>query len=353
MFPLEKIEFKEEELGIRPDWEKIFKRKAPLYLEIGIGNGEFIVWLAERNPEADFIGVEVSREYFKKAVNRALKSGVNNLRLICMEGAKAISKLFSPSSLSGLYLNFPDPWAKKKQKERRLVNPAFAWLLADRLVQQGFFLMVTDYEEYACEVIEIFSRCPAYEPLWETPLRHELPGYYHTKYARKWLSMGLTLFYIGFKKVKEVELPEWVCKFYPIVNLKKEEPLPLNILKLNQKVEFKELAKIFSKEIIWRKDEELIKVLDVYFKEDGVLIDTLVVEGHLKQRFFISIAPYKDGLIISIHDSDHPDPTDGVHKALVLITFKLQKKFPESEVIQSTCKIKAWAHVRKNLELSE
>ncbi|WP_084222203.1 tRNA (guanosine(46)-N7)-methyltransferase TrmB [Thermodesulfobacterium hydrogeniphilum] len=343
-----KTVLKENELGIKPDWDKIFGRKGPLYLEIGIGNGEFIVWLAQNKPEANFIGVEVSREYFRKAVNRAINAKLANLRLICIEGAKALSKLFDSETLAGLYLNFPDPWAKKSQKERRLVNPAFIWLLGDRLVLEGFFIMVTDYEPYAKEVLEHFLKCPVFEPLWDTPLKMNLTEYYHTKYARKWLSMGLSLFYIGFKKVKRVELPEWISKFYPLIKLKKEEPLPLNILKLGKSVTLKEFLKFFSKDVIWKKGEELIKILDIYFKEDGILLDTLVVEGLLKQRFFISINPYdKDGVIISIHDSDHPDPTDGVHKALVLITLKIQEKFPQAKLIQSNCKIKAFREIKK------
>ncbi len=342
------IALKEEQLGIKPDWESIFGRSAPLYLEIGIGNGEFIVWLAKNNPDSNFVGIEVSREYFKKAINRAIASGVTNLRLIRIEGAKALSKLFDSESLSGLYLNFPDPWARKGRQERRLVNSGFVWLLADRLVLNGFFLMVTDYKPYAEEVLQFFSECPAFTLLWKEPMKQELPGYYKTKYARKWLSMGLPIFYIGFKKIKRVELPEWVCKLYPLIKLDKEGSLPLNILKVKEKIDVKQLKKAFSKEILWKKEKELIKILDIYFKEDAMLLDTLVVEGYLRQRFFVVINFYdKDKIIIKIHDSESPDLTDGVQRALVLITLKLKEIFSEAELVQSSCKAKIFKEVKK------
>ena len=186
---LDGIILRPQALPVRPDWAKIFGRQAPLLLEIGVGNGEFLVWLAQNNPEANCVGVEIDRDYLEKARNRVRAANLANVRLIPMEGSKALSRLFAPDSLSALYLNFPDPWHKKRHQERRLVNEAFAWLLASRLKIGGQFLMVTDYEPYAQEVVEAFKSCPAYEPLWETPMRTELPSYYQTKYARKWLPL--------------------------------------------------------------------------------------------------------------------------------------------------------------------
>lgn len=87
-------------LPIRPQWERIFGRSAPLGLEIGIGNGEFLVWLAHHHPEVNFIGVEIARNYLLKARNRVRSAGLTNVRLILMEGSKALSRLFAPETLS-------------------------------------------------------------------------------------------------------------------------------------------------------------------------------------------------------------------------------------------------------------
>ncbi len=338
---MKEIVLKEEKIEIKPDWEEVFKRKADLFLEIGIGNGEFLVWLAKKYPQSNFIGVEVAKKYLKKAINRVANEGLQNVRLMHIEASKFLSKFLKRESLSGIYVNFPDPWIKKKHKKRRLISLPFVWLVADRLNLEGFFLMVTDCEEYADEVVELFSQCPAFLPLWDTPVKRELPDYYLTKYARKWLSCGLPIFYIGFKKCKRVEIPEWVYKFYPLAKISKEEKLPENIVEVEEKIDFFELAKKISKGIVWKEENEVIKVLDVYSKEDGILIDTLVVEGTFKQRFFIAIKPYhQKGLIISIHDSEKPDITEGVHKAVVVMTLEIKKIFRKFCLIKSTCKKK-------------
>jgi len=350
---LKEIVLKEEDLKIRPDWGSIFKRKAPIFLEIGIGNGEFITWLAQNNPESNFIGIEYSKKYFKKAANRILRNKLRNVRLICIEGSKFLSKFLDSESLSGVYINFPDPWVKKKHKKRRLISKPFVWLLAERLILNGFFLMVTDYEEYAKEVIELFLKCPAFLPLWDSPIKDFLPNYYYTKYARKWLSQGLSLFYVGFKKIKRVEIPEWVYKFYPLAKLSKEEFLPENILEIDEKIDFFNLSKNLPKGVIWKGENEVIKIIDIYFKEDGILIDTLVVEGFLKQRFFVAVNCYhKKGVIISIHDSDKPDITEGVHKAIIIITLKIHKIFRKARIIKSTCKVKVFKKVEEVLKES-
>jgi len=347
---LKEIVLKENELEIKPDWGKIFKRKAPLFLEIGIGNGEFIVWIAKKNPESNFIGVEVSKKYLRKAANRVVNEGLKNVRLMYIEGSKFISKFLERETLSGIYINFPDPWLKKKHKKRRLISQPFVWLIADRLTLEGFFLMVTDCEDYAKEVAELFSECPAFLPLWDSPVKINLTDYYLTKYARKWLSQGLPLFYIGFKKHKRVEIPEWVYKFYPLAKFSEEEALPENILEVNEKVDFFELAKKLLRGIVWKREEEVIKILDIYYKEDGILIDTLVVKGFLKQRFFITIKPYQGKkIIIAIHDSDKPDITEEVHKAIIIVTLEIQKVFKNSRLVKSTCKRKFFEPLQSEL----
>jgi len=337
-----KVILREEEIGSQIDWGRFFGREAPLFLEIGIGNGEFIVWLAKKNPESNFIGVEVSKKYFKKAVNRVIREGLQNVKLMHIEGAKFMAKFLKRESLSGIYINFPDPWVKKKHQKRRLISLPFIWLVADRLTLGGFFLMVTDCQEYANEVVELFSECPAFSPLWDTPIKKELPEYYLTKYARKWLACGLPIFYIGFKKCKRVEIPEWVYKIFPLIKVSEEEKtLPEMIVEIEEGIDFFELAKKFPKGILYKGENEVIKVLDTYSKEDGMLIDTLVVEGTLRQRFFIAVNTYhKKGLIISLHDSEKPDITDGVHKAVAMVILEIKKFFEKFRIVKTTCKKK-------------
>jgi len=342
---LDGIILRPQALPIRPQWERIFGRSAPLVLEIGIGNGEFLVWLAHHHPEVNFVGVEIARNYLLKARNRVRSAGLTNVRLILMEGSKALSRLFAPETLSTLYLNFPDPWHKHRHQERRLVNSAFAWLLASRLSLDGQFLMVTDHEPYAQEVANAFLACPAYVPLWETPIRSHLPGYYATKYARKWLAQGRLLFYIGFRKVCPVDLPEWVLKTYPLANLRGDEPMPQVFLRVGQPVDWQALWRNFPKGLLWQRGDEVINVKGCYLGEQSLVLDLVVTEGRLMQRFFATIHSHRDGVLVRLHDASHPDPTLGVHRAVALLALMVQQLLPTAEVAQKTCDARAWREI--------
>ncbi len=338
---LDGIVLRPQAIPIRPNWELVFKRSAPLLLEIGIGNGEFLVWLASQNPNANCIGVEINSDYLLKARNRVKSSGLANVRLVPMEGSKALSRLFAPETLTALYLNFPDPWHKKRHKERRLVSEAFAWLLASRLVNGGQFLMVTDYEPYAQEVVAAFESCRSYEPLWASPLRKDLQGYYQTKYARKWSSLGRSLFYIGFRKVRATEIPKWVLKTYPLAALKGDETMPQVILRTYQPIDWHSLRKSLPKGLIWQQDDDVINVKGCYLGDDCILVDLVVAEGRLIQRFFTSIHHHREGVMVRIHDASHPDFTRGVHKAVALLGLMV-KRILSAELHHHSCDAHAW-----------
>lgn len=337
------ILLKEEDLGLKPCWKEIFGNEGPIYVEIGIGNGEFITHLAQSYEKANFIGVEVCRKILRKAVNRVKRAKVRNLKLIWIEGTKALAKFFDSETISGVYVNFPDPWEKKKQRHRRLINPGFVWILADRLKLNGFFKVVTDHEEYVKEIIEIFNQNEAFYPLYDPPVTNYIDDFYPTKYARKWSSLGKKLYFTGFKKVKNLSLPEWVKDWCPILKLSKEDVLPIvSLLNIDEKLDFKILGALFKNQTFrYEDDKVIIRFLDVFYQEEGILLDTLVCEGIVKQRFFIYLGKYKkDEIIIKIHDSDKPDPTEGIHLALAIVLKKLKESFPKINLIKTTCKEK-------------
>lgn len=333
---------REEDLGLKPCWNEIFGNKNSIYLEIGIGNGEFIVYLAKNNPEKNFIGIEISREILRKALNRAKVASVKNLRLICIEGTKALAKLFDTETVSGVYVNFPDPWEKKKQKRKRLINPGFVWILADRLKLDGFFRVVTDHEEYVREIVEIFFQNEAFYPLYDPPIVNYVNNFYPTKYARKWSSLGKKIYFTGFKKIRSVILPKWVEDWCPVLKLKKEDVLPLvNLLEIKEDLELKNLGELLKNQVFHHRTNIIIKILDVFYKEEGLLLDVIVAEGIMRQRFFIYVGKHQQNrLIIKTHDSDKPDPTDGVHLAFVSIIGKIKERYPNTKILKTTCKEK-------------
>lgn len=324
------------------DWKDVFQNDNPIYLEIGIGNGEFIIWLAKNNENANYIGIDVSKEIFRKAVGRVRKSGLKNIRLMRVEGTEFLCKYLSAESLNGVYINFPDPWFKKDHKERRLINEFSLYLISDRLKIGGFFIMVTDNEDYAHDVLNLFKKFDNFQPLWDSGIRNSYPEYYKTKYARKWLALGLPIFYLGFQKKASKEIPEWLKEYYPLLKITREDlHMPLLEIETPKEIYIGEILESLPKGVVLKEDLLLIKFVDFYYNNNSILIDVVNVEGFYRQRFFVSIAfKDKNRVNISVHESDDPDPVFALHKTLLIIGRLIKDRIPGSKVLQNTTKIK-------------
>ena len=102
--------------------EPLFKNNNPIYLEIGMGKGDFIINNAIQNPNINYIGIEKYKSVLVKAVQKLEDKELNNLKIICMD-AKDINIINTKINL--LYLNFSDPWPKKRHALRRLTSPIY------------------------------------------------------------------------------------------------------------------------------------------------------------------------------------------------------------------------------------
>ena len=143
--------------GAALDLSVLFGRKAPVVFEIGFGAGDALLFRAERSPEQDFIGVEVHRPGVGRVLNRAEKLGLHNLRVASHDAVEVLRDWLAPSSLDELILEFPDPWHKSRHHKRRIVQPAFAALVASRLKPGGMFRLATDWAPYAEHMREVLD----------------------------------------------------------------------------------------------------------------------------------------------------------------------------------------------------
>jgi tRNA (guanine-N7-)-methyltransferase len=126
-----------------------FGRNAPLYLEIGFGNGDCLAQMAAANPDKDYIGIEVHRPGVGHLLLRLEQQTAQNVRVYCHDALEVLAQSIPENSLSGVHLFFPDPWPKKKHHKRRIVQPEFLDLLALKLKSGGYFHAATDWENYA------------------------------------------------------------------------------------------------------------------------------------------------------------------------------------------------------------
>jgi len=107
----------------KTDWEKIFGNKNPIMLEVGMGKGDFIIGMAELHPEWNFIGVEKYESVLVRGVQKLEKVGLPNVRVIRLDAAN-LGDVFD-KEIDTLYLNFSDPWPKKRHYKRRLTYRDF------------------------------------------------------------------------------------------------------------------------------------------------------------------------------------------------------------------------------------
>ncbi|WP_413627210.1 tRNA (guanosine(46)-N7)-methyltransferase TrmB [Fructilactobacillus vespulae] len=108
----------------RGKWSSRFKKSAPIHVEIGSGKGQFIVGMAKKHPEINYIGIDIQDSVLAMAVKKAVDEGLDNLQLVLTDGAD-VDTLFDKGEIQKLYLNFSDPWPKSRHEKRRLTYKTF------------------------------------------------------------------------------------------------------------------------------------------------------------------------------------------------------------------------------------
>jgi tRNA (guanine-N7-)-methyltransferase len=139
------------------DFAELFGREAPRVLEIGFGNGDALAAMAAAAPGTDFLGVEVHPPGVGHCLLRLAALGLTNVRVSRHDALEVLGQQVPPASLAGVNLFFPDPWPKKRHHKRRIVQPAFVALVADRLRPGGVFHVATDWPDYAEHIAAVVA----------------------------------------------------------------------------------------------------------------------------------------------------------------------------------------------------
>lgn len=138
-------------------WAQKFPGYRAYHLELGCGKGRFTAEMAGLNPDIFFIAIEIVQEAMVVAMERACQGeGIRNVRFIEYDASK-IAEIFSPGEISRIYINFCDPWPKKKHAKRRLTSPGFLKIYRELLAENGEVWFKTDNAplfEYSLEQFE-------------------------------------------------------------------------------------------------------------------------------------------------------------------------------------------------------
>lgn len=105
-------------------WNELFENDHPIHIEIGMGKGQFITGMAKAHPEINYIGVEMQVSVVSIALDKLIEQPLPNLKLLHVDGS-ALTEYFADSEVDQIYLNFSDPWPKKRHEKRRLTYKTF------------------------------------------------------------------------------------------------------------------------------------------------------------------------------------------------------------------------------------
>jgi tRNA (guanine-N7-)-methyltransferase len=278
------------------DWRRRFGREAPIIVEIGFGNGAYLVRQAQEQPERDFVGIELEWPSVQRGLRRIAQAGVSNVRILQVDARVAFERLFTPRSVHHIYSLFPCPWRKEKHIKHRLFGHGFLKLLNSRLVDGGTIHVVTDYEPYVEWIVEQ-AQGTGFD------LRVErIPPRYGTKYERKWLEQGQAHFFeLWFAKETHVDIP-----------LKEDIPLKTyRVARFDPK-------RFQPKET--RGDITVVFKAFLYDPERQTgMVRVVAVEEGLTQDFWIEITPHKGQWAIRPAPGCGFVPTVAVQRALDLV----------------------------------
>lgn len=177
---------------LKNKWKTVFEKPGPVYIEIGMGKGQFITELSKQKPEINYIGIERYPSVLLRAVQRIGTEEIQNLRLLCMD-AKELTEVFAPEEIDKIYLNFSDPWPKDRHAKRRLPSKEFLARFQQILKIDGTVEFKTDNRD-----LFDFAMEQAAETLWTieryTYHLHEdasmNEGNVMTEYEQKFSGMG-------------------------------------------------------------------------------------------------------------------------------------------------------------------
>ena len=183
----------------RGQWHAFLQSASPIHVEIGMGKGRFLMALAQKNPQINYIGIERYTSVLLRAVEKLNiyieenESTLPNIRFICMD-AQDIANVFAENEVDRIYLNFSDPWPKDRHAKRRLTSRQFLERYDQFLAPDGHIEFKTDNQDLFTFSVEEIEESPIWNLDASTRDLHHDPkmneGNIMTEYEEKFSSMG-------------------------------------------------------------------------------------------------------------------------------------------------------------------
>ena len=282
------------------DWDKEFGRQAPIKVELGFGNGDFLVRCAKEDPESNYLGIEMTWGSVWRALRSAHQGKLGNLRVLLEDARTALLWTFQERSVHNFTGLFPCPWPKTKHAKNRLFSPAFVRLCGSRLVDGGTLVVVTDAPDYRDQMLrEITVPQTGMTTALET-----IPASFGTKYERKWQAGGQQEFYrLTFSKVKHPSL----SPFQPEISAVKHHIASTFDPKTFAPQSEKEPYSVVFRAFLYDPEKEI------------AMQEVVTYEDSLDQHFWIRVKKLERGWQVSPAAGGIVIPLPSVQRALDLV----------------------------------
>lgn len=186
-----------------PGWAspEIFGNDNPVHVEYCTGNGTWIAQRAHDHPDINWVAVEKRYDRVAKIWSKIQNMGLKNLFCVWGEGHTATREYFPDGSISTVYINFPDPWPKKKHHKHRLMKPEFIAQLHRILQPEGTLTFVTDDVEYSELATVELQNAEGFASLHAAPYYcSDLPGYGTSYFDSLWRGHGKQIRYHQYRR---------------------------------------------------------------------------------------------------------------------------------------------------------
>lgn len=185
------------------DPDALFPSVQPLYLEIGCGKGEFISRYSIAHPEINILGLEAADKRIVNTLKKLNPTANPNVRLIRLFVDSSLSCLIPAKSVSGIFIQHPDPWPKRRHHRRRLIQREFLDALVSIMKPDAEVQISTDHKGYASWILEEFVAHPGFISVFDDLLRHTSPFEQHitTWFEAEQRRQGFNPQFMLFKRI--------------------------------------------------------------------------------------------------------------------------------------------------------
>jgi len=281
------------------NWREIFGRDAPLVVEIGFGNGEYLEALASKNSDKNFVGFENSLTSIVKTQRRLEKNNIENVKLILADGRFCLRELFNDESVEKVIVNFPCPWSRKKHEDKRIAKLSFFQTLGAVLKERGVFELATDdflYVERTKKMVQQLNFLDIGE--FSVNPDREIK----TRYEIKWLRYGRNIYFLRIVKKYGIKVKRL---------LEGENDMPHKKIPKN----FVNIDNLFTiKNQVFKDGNKVFVVKEIFenSSKDKYVLKVIASDEDIQQHYFVDVFDKGDIWMVKLDSASVPFRTPSV-----------------------------------------